>query len=261
MKVIFEGEDIPITLWKSTRLNFIGFFFNNFLPTAVGGDIVKAHCASQAGVGRIRAYTSVMMDRIIGLYSFIFVAAVALLIDNGRFKIKSLRIIVFFCLIAGIIAFFILTNKRMENMTEKILARIKFGKIGEKLNSFAKIIYDYRNRKDVVIKSLLLSIVSQSIYFITMYMFFLSLGSNVSIGNVFLIMPIVTMISMIPSIGGLGVREGAIVALFTPIIGRTTAFAGSMLLLFGLFTLSLIGGIFYLEWNISNKKKNGRRDE
>ncbi len=77
----------------------------------------------------------------------------------------------------------------------------------------------------------------------------------VSLGNVFLIMPIVTFISMIPSVGGLGVREGAMVTLFAPLVGKEIAFAASLLLLLGLLVISAIGGGIYLWWSLTGAWK------
>jgi len=61
---------------------------------------------------------------------------------------------------------------------------------------------------------------------------------------------------MIPSIGGLGVREGAMVAFFSPLVGRDTSFAVSLLLLFGLFIISFVGGLTYLYWINFKRKKS-----
>ena len=51
---------------------------------------------------------------------------------------------------------------------------------------------------------------------------------------------------MLPSIGGLGLREGAIVAFFGSMVGNEKAFGISILLLATLFLISVIGGIIYL---------------
>ena len=56
---------------------------------------------------------------------------------------------------------------------------------------------------------------------------------------------------MLPSIGGLGVREGAFVAFFAALAGRDTAFAVSLLLLSGLLVVSFLGGLVYLWWGVS----------
>ena len=41
LKLIIEAQEIPITLKESVSLTFIGYFFNNFLPTSIGGDVVN----------------------------------------------------------------------------------------------------------------------------------------------------------------------------------------------------------------------------
>ncbi len=258
MKIVFHGENLAITFRESFQLNFIGYFFNNFLPTAVGGDLIKAHCASQTNDNRLGSYASVMMDRIIGLYSFLIVAAIALIVNREGFQIAAVRSLVFIFLVLGIAMFITITNKRVAIMMEHFFSMIKMGGLGEKLDSLYKIVRDYKNRMDVVGKSLLISLFSQTIYFVTIYMFFLALGTRINLGNIFLAMPVVTFVSMIPSIGGLGVREGAIVAFFSPLAGRDTAFAVSLLLLFGLFVVSFIGGIFYLHWSLSVKRRKER---
>lgn len=248
MKIVFNGENLDISLWESIQLNFMGYFFNNFLPTSVGGDIVKAHYAANRNNLRVKSYASVIMDRIIGLYSFLIVAGIALVFDNGRFKMVSIRPFVYSLAAIGAVAFVVITNKKVAGIMERFFMKIKLGRIGEKLDSIYKIVHDYRNRLDVVWKALVISMVSQTVYFTTIYMFFLALGSDIKLGNVFLIMPVITFISMIPSLGGLGVREGAMVAFFAPLAGKQTAFAASILALLGLFVASIVGGIFYLYW-------------
>lgn len=250
MKEVFLGENLNITFTESLQLTFIGYFFNNFMPTAVGGDIVKAHYAAKHNGKKVQSYASVLMDRFLGLYTFLLVAAVALVVDRGRFQIPAVRTLVFILLVVGLGGFVVATNTAVARFMERFLAKIKMMRLGERIHSIYEIVHDYRNRKDVVLKSLLISIVAQCMYFFAVYLFFLSLGTKISLGNIFLIMPVVTFISMIPSVGGLGVREGAIVAFFTPLAGKEISFAVSMLFLFGLLFISFIGGIIYLYWSI-----------
>jgi len=258
MKVVFHGENLDLTFTESLQLTYMGYFFNNFMPTAVGGDVIKAHFSVKSPESRMRSYASVMMDRIIGLYSFLVVAAVAILVDMGRFQFAMIRPIVFSLLVGGVAIFAAITNRRIAETMERFFARIKLGKLGERLDTVYKIVHDYRNRLDVVVKALVISIFCQSLYFTTIYIFFRALGSTISVGNLFLVMPVVTFISMVPSIGGLGVREGAMVAFFSPLVGRDTAFAVSLLLLFGLFLVSFVGGITYLYWTNFRKGESGK---
>ena len=256
LKVIFHGENLYLSFAECLQLTYMGYFFNNFMPTAVGGDVIKAHFSVKSPENRIRSYASVMMDRLIGLYSFLVVAAFAIIVDGGRFQIAIIRPLVFSLLAGGVVIFAALTNRRVAEMMERFFAKIKLGKLGDRLDAVYKIVHDYRNRLDIVGKGLAISIILQSVYFFTIYLFFLALGSSIGLGNLFLVMPVVTFISMIPSIGGLGVREGAMVAFFSPLVGRDTSFAVSLLLLFGLFIISFVGGLTYLYWINFKRKKS-----
>jgi uncharacterized protein (TIRG00374 family) len=246
LKIIFVGENLIVNFKEAVQLTVMGYFFNNFMPTAVGGDIIKAYIASIRNKQKLKSYASVMMDRFIGLYTFLLVAAIALFIDRGRVESPIVRPLVLVLIFVGAVSFFVVTNSTIANMFGKLFRRLKMLQLGEKLNEVLSIIQDYRNRKRIVAEAFIVSLVSQTFFFLVMYTFFLALGSPVSLGNIFLIMPVVTFISMIPSLGGLGVREGAIVALFMPIVGKEASFAASILLLFGFLMISVVGGIICL---------------
>lgn len=251
LKVIFEGESLLLGMSEALQLTCIGYFFNNFMPTAVGGDIVKAHYASQGNKKKVQSYASVFMDRFLGLYSFLMVAALALAVDKGHFKVVSIKPLVVVLLIFGLAGVIVATNSRVARTLERFFNKLKMMKLGEKLQSVYKIVHDYRNRGDVVLKAMLVSMAAQTIYFFVVYLFFLALGYRVSMVSIFLIMPVVTFVSMLPSLGGLGVREGAIVAFFAPFVGKETAFAVSILMLLGIFFQSLLGGLIYVWWGIT----------
>jgi len=255
MKIIFRGEDLDLTLKNSVRLTFMGYFFNNFMPTAVGGDIIKAHYASKINGEKLKSYASVFMDRFIGLYTFLAIAAISLMFYRGDVDLPGTKPIVMGLSILGILGYFVVTHKNVEVFLENVFSKIKMFGLGKKLNEVYKIVHDYKNRKEVVVKSLVTSALAQCLYFYVVSLFFLSLGKVVPLGDIVLIMPIVVLISMVPSLGGLGVREGAILAFFTPIVGKEIAFAASLLMLAGLIFASLIGGIMYFWCNIKGEFK------
>jgi uncharacterized protein (TIRG00374 family) len=151
----------------------------------------------------------------------------------------------------GAAGFVAAVNSAVARFLGRSFERLKMFRLGEKLKAVYNIVHDYRNRGGIVAKSFAISIAAQSLYFIVVYLFFLSMGKQVNIGNIFLIMPVVTFVSMLPSIGGLGVREGAFVALFASLTGKELAFAVSLLLLLGLFVVSFLGGMVYLWWGLS----------
>src|SRR5262249_33490350 len=54
----------------------VATFFNNFLPSNIGGDVMRIHDTSKAAGSRTVAATVVFVDRGIGLLGLMFLAAV-----------------------------------------------------------------------------------------------------------------------------------------------------------------------------------------
>ncbi|MFC1590785.1 YbhN family protein [Candidatus Omnitrophota bacterium] len=242
LRLLLATQGLLLTLKEIVSLTFIGFFFNNFLPTSIGGDIVKAYYASKKS-SRLAAFTSVFVDRFIGLLTMVLMALFALFIARDLIKDKKFIYFIygFTCLGAGGIVF--LTNKNVARRFSFLLNLL--GPLKHKLKDFYEVVHRYQRHKGVILKALAISIASQIIYFFSICMLTLSIGTPISIKHVFLRMPIVSAVGLVPSIGGLGIREGAIVILFSPLIGKEAAFALSMLVLTMLFTVSIAGGLIY----------------
>jgi uncharacterized membrane protein YbhN (UPF0104 family) len=74
--LLVRAQDLPFTLRNAFRLGLIGYFFNTFLPGAVGGDLVKATFIAREQRRRTVAVSTVLMDRAIGLLGLIAIVAV-----------------------------------------------------------------------------------------------------------------------------------------------------------------------------------------
>jgi uncharacterized membrane protein YbhN (UPF0104 family) len=91
-----------------------------------------------------------------------------------------------------------------------------------------------------------LSVVGQSASILVLYAMSLALGAHAPLMYFFLLVPVVHLVSMLPSLNGLGIREGAYVYFLGPYIGKEYALALGILWLGLLFLLSLLGGVVYL---------------
>jgi hypothetical protein len=73
----------------------------------------------------------------------------------------------------------------------------------------------------------------------------LSFGMTVTLWDCLVLTPIVWVVAMLPSLGGLGVREGAYVVLFKHFGGSEKALAMSLLLYALTLVASIAGGFLY----------------
>jgi glycosyltransferase 2 family protein len=65
--ILLRSAGIDISLWRTAMLTFTGLFSNNFLPTTIGGDVVRLAGAMQLGYDRAICLASMVADRLIGM--------------------------------------------------------------------------------------------------------------------------------------------------------------------------------------------------
>ena len=244
LKLIVDAQNsVAITIAEAVSLTLIGYFFNNFLPTSIGGDVTKAYYLSRKNSLKLNSYTSVFVDRAIGLVTMIFMAAVALLFAQGQIVDKSVRYIIYGITVCAIVAICFLANKKFAKKFSPLFIIVR--PVEEKLRKIYNAIHHYKNHTNLMIKSLVISVVSQIFFFISIGVLAVSIGSFIPPIQILLRMPIISTISMLPSINGLGVRETSTVVFFGPIIGKENALAVGILWLALLFVVSVMGGLIY----------------
>ncbi len=65
--ILLRSGNVDIPLSRSLALTFTGLFANNFLPTTIGGDVVRLAGAMQMGYDRAVCLASIAADRLTGL--------------------------------------------------------------------------------------------------------------------------------------------------------------------------------------------------
>ncbi|MFA6078454.1 MAG: lysylphosphatidylglycerol synthase transmembrane domain-containing protein [Candidatus Omnitrophota bacterium] len=244
LKLIINAQDITISLKEGVSLTFIGYFFNNFLPTAIGGDVVKAYYLSKKTHLKMGAYTSIFVDRVMGLITMIFMAFLALSLAGNQSTDNVIRYSIYGITLISLAAIIFITNK---NIAKKFFFLLFFLKpIEDKIKNIYNVVYKYKHHKALMLQSLAISFISQLLFFFSLGILALSIGERMPIMDLLLRSPLISAASLLPSINGLGLREGATVMFFGPLIGKENAFAVSILWLAILLIISVAGGIIYL---------------
>jgi len=72
--LLLRTQSVFICFGAVVRLLFLGLFYNNFLPSSVGGDLLRAWYVTKHTDKRFEAALSVFVDRVIGLLSTVIIA-------------------------------------------------------------------------------------------------------------------------------------------------------------------------------------------
>lgn len=243
LRMIVKVQKHNISVLDATGLTFIGYFFNNFLPTAIGGDLVKAYYVTKKTKNASASFASVFMDRFLGLVTMMFMAGLALVFAKDFVKDASMRQMIYAAMALSILFIIFLFNKRFAAKFSFLLRLVK--PFEERLKELYHSIHGYQKHRLLLVQTVALSFVSQITYFYSVLLLSHSVGAVIPMKELFLRMPLVSALSLLPSLNGLGVREGAIVAFFGPLIGKENAFAISVLVLATLTIASIVGGLIY----------------
>lgn len=243
MKLIIEVQGIDLTFREALSLTFIGYFFNNFLPTSIGGDVVKAHYLSKNSRDTTGSYTSVFVDRAVGLVTMVFMAFAVLILAGVNIVDRNLAITICAITALSIVGIIFFANRKFAKKFFALIVLVK--PIETQLRNLYESTDKYRRRSGLMAAAFCISVISQLSYFTCYGILALSIGSRIPIIDLLLKMPIVGMMSLLPSINGLGIREGSMIVLFGPLIGKENALAISILMIMLLLITSVIGGIIY----------------
>ena len=70
--VLLQSGGVNIPLRRTAELTLMGLFASNFLPTTVGGDVVRMAGVMQMGFDRAVSLASIAADRLVGLTGMLF---------------------------------------------------------------------------------------------------------------------------------------------------------------------------------------------
>ena len=74
---LLRAEGIHLGLWRVGLVYFEGAFFNLFLPTVIGGDIVRGYLIYKMTRGHDASIASILVDRLSGFAALMLIAVTA----------------------------------------------------------------------------------------------------------------------------------------------------------------------------------------
>jgi len=232
-----------------TKASYLGGFYSLFFPTMVAGDLMKwlPLLKHYPELSKTKLVGSVLIDRVIGFTAFVIIGLLALIFGKLlHYQFPDMLLWLFSALALAVTVFYLMV---MFFDFEKFFGQFKL------LKKIIEIVDLLKNEnKNKILICLLISIVAEPIWMLPFWFFSLMFGVGLSLVQVYIFVPIVTLILVLPiSIAGFGARENLFLFFLVPL-----GFAADKVLLMSTFSgimgvlTSLIGGIFLL---LPNEKK------
>ncbi len=222
--------------WRSY---FKGLFFNQGLPTSIGGDALRVLDVAGRGFRKRDALYGIVIDRVAGLGALTSFTLIAYVFDSTLLPAQVYRL-VFFLIAVGLIGLLGVSCMRKWSWLDRYPRLAVVRVISERLHQALS-----AHRFLLLVTSLLVPLLALLGFFATGW----ALGLRYDLMTYFAIVPTALVLTVIPvSIAGWGVREGAMVGLFS-LIGADKTVVLMMSLLYGimLIVVSLPGLVIFLK--------------
>jgi len=218
--ILLQSGGVRIRFRNSAALTFTGLFASNFLPTTIGGDVVRLAGAMQMGFDRAVCLASIAADRLIGMLGMSMTVPIGLVYSWSILQVGSAS----FSVIA---------------LIQKPVAFIK-----RTLSIFSI----WLKKPTSLLLALVFTWVHMLCLFGSIYVIVDDLGSHISFWMIAGLWSLTYFITLIPiSINGYGLQELSFTFLMSNVAGLAPAVSLTVAILIrAYFMLSSLPGAFYL---------------
>ncbi|GCE24733.1 hypothetical protein KDA_02170 [Dictyobacter alpinus] len=243
---LLEGEGITIDLKRLINLYLVGIAFNHFLPTGMGGDVVKAYYVGREGRNPSGSISAVVMSRVTGFIGMIIVSVPSLIIWHIAFPqwvvitygLASLAMCsALFCVFFAVT----LLPKFLKGNWARYRIVTSLLEIGMTLRESLR-------HPQALCAATIFGVLFHLSAALNYYAFAMILHIHIPLPFFLIIIPMVSLVSVLPTtINGYGLRESTFIAILTSLHVDPSSATALVLLTDtqGIF-FAVIGGIMYL---------------
>lgn len=244
--VLLRSTEERIPFRDTLRLTFAGLFANNFLPSTIGGDVVRLAGAVQAGYDGVVSAASLIVDRLVGMFGMALTLPIGLyqaILNPPQFGSIAPQTVP---LAAGILP------GSVRKILDKALKKAK-----SLLRRLIEAAGMWIRKPRALLASLLFTGLHMACLFGILWVFLSGMNDPVPYWLISGLWSLVYFVTLVPiSINGLGVQELAITYAFSTLGGASESSALTMALLIRtLFMLASLPGALFLPAIMPEVKK------
>lgn len=238
-------HSIPFAFADLSRWYFIAFFFNNFLPSSIGGDGFRIYRTLSNNRGRSTAVVAVVVERLSGLVILLALGFIAAAVS---YQLTSHAFSSAYFVFGSVALLFLSAFLALAWKTNVMRKVASWRTWPDQVKGVISHITDYQNNRIGTVAVVLISLLFHAINIAALWMLSKAVGAEISIIDLTIVVTSVNIISILPiSINGIGLVDGAFVYMLS-LYGVDTAqgVSFSILLRFLVLPISVAGMCLYL---------------
>ena len=250
---LLRAQGLAVPFINLLNHTFVGLFFANLPLSQVMGDIARGVDLARHTQGHgAEVAVSVLMDRLVGLASFLFASVVTLafaVFSLGRADLTSLWVSVLLVLLALAIALAVLLSRRLRGLVEQIFEWRPLSRFTTLYRNLSGAVQIYRSNIGALAMAFFVALLGVLMTNVVNFLAAESVRTAIPLLWIFVFNPLTPSAQFIPSIGsGLGVNQGVFVLLYSVIggvTGQPQALAMSLVMQVVIYIASLPGGVLW----------------
>ncbi len=207
--LLLDAQGVRVPAARLTGSFLVATFFNNFLPSNIGGDVIRIADTARPARSRTLATTVVLVDRGLGLLGLVLLAAVAASAVDAAGASPIAPALLWAGLGgAGLAAGLVLAAPARVIALLGPLRRLNPGWVGARLDSLSEVLARFAHAPVAVAACFAGAVVVQAILVAFYAAIARAIGVEVSLWHMAVLVPVSFLVQMVPvSVNGFGVRE------------------------------------------------------
>lgn len=248
-RLLLNAQGFPVSLRRLTSSYLVATFFNNFLPSNIGGDVIRVRDSSRlTGTTTTISLAVIAIDRILGFGALYVLAATAFVLGGSAVRhLAGARVVLLglFLVFSGLAYVFFRPGSASRLMAWSGLERRGWAKVP--FETVQAAVHVFRERVASVWLAFGASLALQAIVVLYYYAIAHALRIPLPLSACFLMVPLCTLLQAVPvSFNGWGLREGLFTLYFSQIgLSRDSALAFSLVGAGLIVVLSLSGAVVW----------------
>ena len=231
------------------RAYWIGTFFNNYLPSSVGGDVARILVLAPVAPTAPTA-ASVVVERLTGVVAMAMLSAGCLLLEPPEPVHVAVALWLLVIAILGGSLLIWAGGGRLLAICTRMAARSarSVARLFARITRVANAVAGYRRTPGELAAAFLWSLVFYSTLALFQFTLLRAVGSTIGLTEAALVAPLIPLISLLPiTANGLGIAEGAFVLFYTQMgVAPDQAFAAALLRRLLTVATAVPGGLLWL---------------
>jgi uncharacterized protein (TIRG00374 family) len=248
-QLLLEALGVVAPLRHLTASYLVATFFNNFLPSNIGGDIVRVRDGSRFTGSTTSSLAVVGIDRILGLGALWVLGAIAFVFAGSELReLAGARAV-----LLGLGAVFVVLGTLFfrPGIARRLMALSRLNAIDWARQRFEVVqaaVHSYRAQVSTVWLAFAASLALQALVVVYFFAIARALRIPLSVSAAFLMVPLCTLLQAVPiSFNGWGLREGLFALYFSQVgLPRESALAFSLTGAGLIILLSLSGAVVWM---------------